>query len=445
MATEMRRATARVKGGYRLVTVQQLCAVWGAYRQNLIEFRDLRVWFAAHEVVSRRCQIGRGRVPSHTLAELLGLVGGIGGEHLRSSLNRLERHRLIRWSASSICFAPATPETPFADQMLGRIINVKRRVPVPRRTIRFLAKCSRPTLVATVLGYLLRCVYARRVEISVEGCCSASWIAQTFDVDLRNVRRAKATLRSLGWLTTGTSPHWHRQRWGGRARVNADWRDLSQSRLPSPRSKSTTTLPPPLNKELSSKEILNPKPANRTAGASTKRVGKGNLKHVTLPDLHDSARLDALWRQAAALGWVTPTASDRLNVYAAAERAKRIGRQNPCGLFIALVRGRLWSMIGQEDEDRARRSIRDWDESSRRHPHAETPRREKFLAPLDTEPVREVLLRSLASVSHLHGDDFPLRQTTPGRPMAGGSLSGANRGRGGTVGEEAPRTRGVAP
>src|SRR5688500_18068865 len=98
MTLGMERATARVEGGYRLVTVPQMCAAWTAYRQKLIEFRDLRVWFAAHEVVSRRCQTGKGRVPNHTLAELKGLVGGVGGEHLRASLHRLERHGLLKWS-----------------------------------------------------------------------------------------------------------------------------------------------------------------------------------------------------------------------------------------------------------------------------------------------------------------------------------------------------------
>lgn len=437
--------TGRAEGGYCLISVSLICAAWIAYRQKHIEFRDLRVWFAAHEMASRRCRMGQGRKAKHTLAELKGLVGGIGGGHLRTSLRRLNQQGLVRWSECSIAF-PDANYTPFLEGMIQRIVNHRRKLPVPRRSLRFIAKCSRPTLVATMLGYLLRCVYARNRSLRADGCCAASWISATFGVDLRNVRRSKVTLECLGWLSATSSPHWHRQRWGGKACVNLAWSPSSGSNLPRRIRQTTTDLPPPLNKELSSKEILNPEPANRTVGASIKRIGKESLTRVTVPDLHEPQRVDALWRQAAAAGWVTLTQADRLNVHAAAERAKRIGRRNPSGLFIALVRGRLWSVIAQEDEDRARGLLRTLDESSMRPHRAElTPHQKRLLAPPDMEPVRELLLRSLASVSHLHGDDFPHRQTAPVRPMAGGSLSGANRGQGGTVGEEALRTRGVAP
>jgi hypothetical protein len=79
MTVELERAVERVEGGYRLIPVPLVCAAWTAYRQKLIEFRDLRVWFAAHEVASRRCRMRRGTVPNHTVAELQGLVGGVGG------------------------------------------------------------------------------------------------------------------------------------------------------------------------------------------------------------------------------------------------------------------------------------------------------------------------------------------------------------------------------
>lgn len=406
MTVEMQRAAARVEGGYRLLSVPELCAAWTAYRQKLIEFRDLRVWLAAHEMVSRRCQMGRGRLASHTLAELKGLVGGVGGEHLRASLNRLERHRLMRWSEASIDFCASEAIAQLGFGMTSQIVNSKRRVPIPRRTLRFLAKASRPTLVATVLGYLLRCVYARGTELFVEGCCAASWIAETFGVDLRNVRRAKATLQSLGWLTATGSPHWHRQRWGAKARVNPQWSHAGPTGLPPRKHKSTTNLPPPLNKELSLKEISNPEPANRTDGASAKRLGKGTLKDVSVADLRDPSRTQRLWRAAVIAGWLNPSEADRLNCFAAAERAKRVGTRNPCGLFVTLMRDRLWKLISQEDEDRARQvlhSLRSTDTPRSREP-ADEPWRQ---APQDVGPVHELVIQSLASVSHLHGNDFP--------------------------------------
>ena len=45
--------------------------------------------------------------------------------------------------------------------------------------------------------------------------------------------------------------------------------------------------------------------------------------------------------------------ADRLRFVAAAEHARAIGTTNPCGLFVRLVRGGLWSFVTQDDEDAA--------------------------------------------------------------------------------------------
>ncbi len=95
----------RVKpeGGFRLMTVGAVLRCWQAYREGQIEFRDLRVWFAAQELVARRCMLAKGRVPSYNVNELAGLVGGVGGEHFRSSLRTLEALGLISWRTSRTC------------------------------------------------------------------------------------------------------------------------------------------------------------------------------------------------------------------------------------------------------------------------------------------------------------------------------------------------------
>jgi hypothetical protein len=48
-------STAKPEGGFRLISVVQICAVWTAYHAKLIGPGDLRVWFAAQEMVARRC------------------------------------------------------------------------------------------------------------------------------------------------------------------------------------------------------------------------------------------------------------------------------------------------------------------------------------------------------------------------------------------------------
>src|SRR5215470_2706907 len=91
-------------GGFIFLTVQQLCLLWWCYRSRLIQLRDFRVWFAAQEMVARRCQVASDQVPAYTPKELHGLVGGVGGEHLRASLRRLEAMGLLTWSSTALTF-----------------------------------------------------------------------------------------------------------------------------------------------------------------------------------------------------------------------------------------------------------------------------------------------------------------------------------------------------
>src|SRR2546426_10406907 len=129
-------------GGFLFLTVQQLCLLWWTYRTRRIQLMDLRVWFAAQEMVARRCQLVPDQVPDYTPKELHGLVGGVGGEHLRAALRRLEAVGLLTWSRTQLTFAtsPADlrgiPDLADFHRMLHAISNAQRRVPVPRQVVR---------------------------------------------------------------------------------------------------------------------------------------------------------------------------------------------------------------------------------------------------------------------------------------------------------------------
>jgi hypothetical protein len=82
------------------------------------------------------------------------------------------------------------------------------------------------------------------------------------------------------------------------------------------------------------------------------------LRDVTLEDLRDVGRLQALYQQACVRGWLREGEAEHLNVVAAAVHAQRVG-QEPCRLFVALLRDRRWEVITQEDEDRALRMLRE--------------------------------------------------------------------------------------
>src|SRR5438309_11090690 len=93
------RSARKPHGGFVLLTVEILCLLWWVYRQRYIQLRDLRVWLACQEMVARRCQLPPDKVPHYTLTELHTLVGGVGGQHLRTSLHRLEALGLLAWSS----------------------------------------------------------------------------------------------------------------------------------------------------------------------------------------------------------------------------------------------------------------------------------------------------------------------------------------------------------
>jgi hypothetical protein len=79
---------------------------------------------------------------------------------------------------------------------------------------------------------------------------------------------------------------------------------------------------------------------------------------LRVEDLKDTGRLLGLLDQAIARDLVGSSEADRLRFVAAAEHAMAVGKGNPPGLFLYLVRGRLWRYLTQEDENRANARIK---------------------------------------------------------------------------------------
>ena len=389
------------RGGFVFLTVQQLCLLWWAYRARLIQLRDFRVWFAAQEMTARRCQIDAGRVPVYTSCELHRLVGGVGGEHLRASLRRLETTGLLTWSGTTLTFATSPTDLRgvhnLADfhTMYNAISNHRRRVPVPRQAIRLIAGGCRATVIATMLGHLLRCLYYRDRRCISGGWCKASWIADVFRVDLRNVKAARKHLVSIGWIEILDTPPALCNRWGHYTRIHLSWTRATMEQAaqddartpasvsPPPPAFSTTESPPP------SKEYREPlqepqhqKPAPQTdltptplhhraptssasaSGVTEQHTDKKptprvpTLNHIVPEDLQETARLLTLFEQAQAHGLIGKSDSERLTFLGLAEHAKMVGSANPCGLFAALVRRQCWHFITESDEDAAQQRLK---------------------------------------------------------------------------------------
>jgi hypothetical protein len=239
-------------GGFVFLTVQQLCVIWWAYRTRLIQLRDLRVWFAAQEMVARRCQLAPDHVPEYTPKELHGLVGGGEGEHLRASLRRLEALGLLTWSRTALTFATVPADLRGVEDLSGfytmhhAITNNRRRVPVPRQAVRLIAGGLKASVIATMLGHLLRCLYYREQRCRSGGWCKASWIAEVFGVDLRSVKAARKHLVAIEWLRTFHTSQILCNRWGTYTLISLSWTRASmESAAEDQTAPPPRTSPPP--------------------------------------------------------------------------------------------------------------------------------------------------------------------------------------------------------
>ena len=101
-----------------------------------------------------------------------------------------------------------------------------------------------------------------------------------------------------------------------------------------------------------------PRPAGIANGAGGAPPPAPTLSDVRVEDLEDTGRLLMLLDRAIARGLVGGSEADRLRFVGAAEHALAVGQGNPPGLFLHLVRGRLWRYLTQEDEGRANSRIK---------------------------------------------------------------------------------------
>lgn len=371
--TELLRDYSRPKpeGGYALIPAMHLLSAYTAHREKIIRLADLRAWLACHELVARRCGARKGCPVRYTTRELAAVLKTPHESRVAASVKRLVRAGLLSWSASKVGFpewngAGLPGATSRLHSAASLVANHRRRVPVPRRLIVWLAREGTGAMIATAFGHLLRCLYFRGGACAPSGLCKASWVAEVFDVHLRTVKSARRTLVENGWLRTMATPQWVRNRWGQRFTVNLQWSaTLAGSRVaetPPRNERSTPCSPPPeSHRELSSRRLKHqdPTPRGRAGACARPRtLAPPTIQHVVAEDLRCPERLDALFAQAHRDGLVGASEGDRQRVFAAAGRALRVGATNPAGLFVWLVRERRWDHLCVADEEHARFAAR---------------------------------------------------------------------------------------
>ncbi len=136
-------------------------------------------------------------------------------------------------------------------------------MPVPRRVTRFIAGGASRSITATILGNLIRCLYYRKSDQRCHpiGAVKATWIADVFGIDERNIRAARKKLSTeeggLDLLILHDTPQWYQNRHGVRTEINLDW---DRADAASPASEVIREVPE-AKEAMDAQEVVEPTPA----------------------------------------------------------------------------------------------------------------------------------------------------------------------------------------
>lgn len=366
----------QLHGGYKTITVVQLCNGLAAYDAGRIGFRALRIYFATfaavavREAAKRTTSMTRGRprdgvrFRTEELAKLAGLEEG----EVRGLLRRLVRSGLLAFSESAISAATnALPDAEALSQLAaGSGRSPRRPVPVPRPLLRLLARSTQPSLVKTLVAYLVRglSIDRRTGELRAKGSVKATWIARVFGLSERAARYARRDLIRSGIITPdGGSSQRKLNQDGAYFVVNMSWdggphRDPTEAKPAPLGSESALPFAPPGRDKRTSSELKYQKAPSEaaTGGCGRRGEGKPSLRSIRPDDLRRVSSVMSLYEQATRAGWLERSEANLRNFVAAAVRATQV-RGDAARIFVTIVRRRLWHHITFEQEERAIRAI----------------------------------------------------------------------------------------
>ncbi len=103
-------------------------------------------------------------------------------------------------------------------------------IPVPRRVIRFLAKCQKRSTLLVLLTYLERGLSLDKGKIKSAGTAKASLISQKTGLTIRSVRTARKELLKLGLITPDTTKYQRKlNKDGAYFTINLLWNEKDSS------------------------------------------------------------------------------------------------------------------------------------------------------------------------------------------------------------------------
>jgi hypothetical protein len=180
----------KIDGGYVLVSQKALLCLKAQISSRvlsaneargicgLLEMRSIR---KAAEALRGKDKWGRVLIPNYSAKELSKLT----------NLPFRVASKVLKIASSSDFFSSEK----------GKL------VPVPRRIIRFLAKCEKRSTILVLLTYLERGMSLDKGKIKNAGTAKASLIASQTGLSLRSVRTVRAELLDLGIITPDTTKY----------------------------------------------------------------------------------------------------------------------------------------------------------------------------------------------------------------------------------------------
>lgn len=410
------------RGGYKTITVVQLCNAIAAYDTGRISLRAVRIYFAAFAMVAireaaSRSRQGRGERKElalyrrKELARLTGLDEAECGKQVRA----LARAGLIRIAETEV--APTRDAVgdggELADAVAGSRRSIHRPIPIPRPVLRFLATTDRPALLKTLVGYLIRGLTLNRKTGEVRGAGSVKlpWLAARFGLSERAARYARRELIELGLLTADTGSHQRKlNRSGAYFTVNLDWsqsapRESTEVGVAPLVTETAARIAPPVQDKRTSFGTKNQRTlSRRRAGFWERSSGSRNpsLFNIQEGDLRKISRVLALYEQAVCARWLVRSEANQQNFFAAAIRASRASGDRP-RIFVSIVRRGLWHHISHEEESRALSALKRLNDRDRGALQARTQPVSSPTPHSCERPVAELLRNLLRNL----GDDRP--------------------------------------
>ena len=364
-------------GGYHCLSVAQLCNILFAVGEGIITYRDVRTYFAIAAMQATRDaakRTGSKKSPQFLFEEMQELVSGVDERGSKKSVRDLEKLELLEFSSSSINLSkePLEESYELLEQAVGKGRSPNRLVPVPRRILRYLAQCTKPSVAKAIIAYLIRGLTRRRDgTINNKGSVKSSWIALIAGISLRAAKAARRLLITLGWLTEDISSSQQKlNRTGAYFEINTDWKEVCDHVEFAPPIAENSTKFAPLNKDIETP--LDLKNQKTLSGDCTQRQ-EPRLNDIQPDDLRRMSNVLKLYNQAVDAGWLINSEANLLFFIAAAIRVLRTSCHAPVRTFVSIIKRNLREHITQMQEDAARQQLRAYrDKQQRRQPGGQT-------------------------------------------------------------------------